>query len=122
VGSGAVTSEFQPNTVLFGDRAGLGRWEIGHYRQHLRYVQFLARLTPPIVIADYPIITMGNTDLERRIFLNEHQIVHELLRPVANVEGIDLSLVDLKKPEEFYVWQDVHAQEHTLIDLAFGLS
>jgi hypothetical protein len=88
----------------------------------LHYLAYLAGLSPPVIIADQPIITMGNTDLERRIFLNSHQIMHELIRPYANVTGIDLALVDLKKEEEFYIWLDVHAEEHALIDQAFGLA
>lgn len=117
-----MSTEFDPPIFLFGDRAAQGRWEIGHYRQHLRYLSYLASLTTPVVIADQPIITMGTTDLERRIFLNSHQILHELIRPYANVTGIDLALVDLKNEEQFYVWLDVHATEHDLIDQAFGLS
>jgi hypothetical protein len=35
-------TQFSPNLVAFGDQAGLGAWEVGHYRQHLAYNQFLA--------------------------------------------------------------------------------
>ena len=117
-----MTTEFDPTDFLPGDRAGQGRWEIGHYRQHQRYLEFLAGQDPPIIIAEQPIITMGNTDLERKIFLNSHQVAHELIRPYANVTGIDLALVDFKNEEEFFVWLDVHASEHALLDQAFGLT
>jgi hypothetical protein len=117
-----MATEFDPDIYEFGDRAGQGRWEIGHYRQHLRYLALLASLSPPIILADQPIITMGTTDLEHRIWLQSHQLMHGLLRPYANVTGIDLSLVDLTNEEQFYVWLDVHSDEHALIDQAFGLT
>ncbi len=117
-----LTSEFAPNTFLFGDRAGQGRWEIGHFRQHLRYEAVLAARSPPVIIATQPIMTIGSTDLERRIFLNSHNTEHELLRPYANVTGIDLSAVDLTDEEQFYTWLDDHAEEHALLDVAFGVT
>lgn len=117
-----MSSEFDPNVFIFQDRAGQGRWEIGHYRQHVRYNQVLASFATPVIIPIQPLMTMGNTDLERRIFLNSHENLHEAIRPYANVTGIDLSLVDFEDEEEFYSWMDVHAQEHALIDAAFGLA
>jgi hypothetical protein len=116
-----MSSEFNPPIFAFGDRAGQGRWEIGHYRQHLRYLAVLSARTPPVIIADQPIITMGSTDLERKIWLQSHEVMHELIRPYANVTGIDLALVDLNDPEEWYVWADTHANEHALLDSAFGV-
>ena len=44
-----MTTEFDPTDFLPGDRAGQGRWEIGHYRQHQRYLEFLAGQDPPII-------------------------------------------------------------------------
>lgn len=117
----AVSTEFFPNLYLFGDRAGQGRWEIGHYRQHLRYQQLFAQQNPPFIVPDHPIVLMGKTDLERRIWLNDHQAVHEILRSRANVNGIDLSQVNLNDPHDFLTWLDAHATEHALIDLALGL-
>ena len=117
-----MATEFDPDIFLFGDRGSQGRWEIGHFRQHLRYLDVLARQNPPIILSDEAIITMGQTNLEHRIWLNSHQVMHELLRPYANVTGIDLALVDLRKEEEFYTWLDLHSQEHKLIDTAFGVS
>ena len=115
-------SEFNPSIFLYGDRAGQGRWEIGHYRQHLNYVTFLAKRTPaPVIIPDHPLITIGTTDLERRVWLEDHAATHGVLRAYANVTWIDLSEVDFESPEEFNIWLDSHALEHSLIDSAFGL-
>jgi hypothetical protein len=117
-----MSSEFAPNSFQFGDRAGQGRWEIGHYRQHLRYLSALAARSPPVILADHPIMTIGSTDLERRIFLNDHATVHNLLRPYANVTGIDLSAVNLTDEEQFYTWLDDHCSEHALLDAAVGVA
>ena len=114
-------TEFAPSIFLFGDRAGQGRWEIGHYRQHLNYLTYLAGLTNPVVIPDYPLLTIGESDLQRRVWLESHQEIHSILRTYANVTGIDLSAVDFNNQEELSVWLDSHATEHALIDAAFGL-
>ena len=116
-----MASEFQPTDFVFGDRAGQGLWEIGHYRQHVRYVQFLATQAVPILIADHPMITMGNNDFERKIWLQDHANAHLTLRVYANVTGVDLAAVDFNDRDEFLIWLDSHATEHSLIDQAFGL-
>lgn len=116
-----MATEFFPNIYLFGDRAGQGRWEIGHYRQHLRYRDLLAASNPPFILPDHPLIVVGKTPLERRIWLNDHQSVHALLRARTNVSGIDLSQVNLDDPHDFLTWLDAHATEHSLIDANLGL-
>lgn len=116
-----MASEFQPTTFIFGDRAGQGLWEIGHYRQHVRYVTTLAGQSVPILIADHPLMTMGKNDFERRIWLQDHANVHVILRSYANVTGVDLAAVDFNDPDQFTVWLDAHATEHSLIDQAFGI-
>jgi hypothetical protein len=114
-------TEFSPNLVLFGDRAGLGRWLIGHYRQHLNYTSALAAKTPPIYIADHPIMDIGDTPAERRIWLDDHEAVHAILRGYLNVTGGDLSQLDFTKEAGWYLWLEAHANEHALFDQALGL-
>jgi hypothetical protein len=114
-------TEFVPSIFLYGDRAGQGRWEIGHYRQHVTYVTHLATRANPVLIPDHPLMVIGTTDLERRVWLEDHAATHGALRELANVSGIDLSEVDFENPEEFNVWLDSHSLEHSLIDAAFGL-
>jgi hypothetical protein len=116
-----MPSEFNPTVFLPGDRAGQGRWEVGHYRQHIKYVTHLAGLATPILIADHPLMTIGENDLQRRLWLEDHQATHEILRTYADVTGIDLSAVDFDDPHEVTIWLDTHATEHSLIDQAFGL-
>lgn len=117
-----MSSEFQPTLFLFGDRAGLGAWEIGHYRQHLRYLTHLESLPQPIVIQDYPIMHVGNNEAQRKVWLRDHESIHAIVRGYANVTSIDLSVVDFENPEQVYEWLQAHALEHQLIDTAFGLS
>jgi hypothetical protein len=116
-----MATEFDPSIFSLGDRAGQGRWEVGHYRQHLHYLTKLAGLSPAIIIADHPILRMGVSDVQRKLWLADHANVHNILRQYTNVSGIDLSAVDINDPNEFQVWLDSHATEHQLIDQALGL-
>lgn len=118
-----MTTEFLANTVVFGDQPGLGEWEIGHFRQHLRYNGVLAARSPAVVIPVFPIMNLvGMTDQEVFFWLDAHENWHEQIRPFANVTGINLSFFDVRSPDSFYEWQDLHSAEHNLIDRAFGLA
>lgn len=117
-----MASEFQPTTFVFGDRAGQGMWEIGHARQHQRYVFYLMNQSVPILVADHPILTMGKTDFERKVWLQDHANLHNQLRSIGNITGIDLAAVDFTDRSQFTVWLDDHASEHSLIDFRFGLT
>lgn len=114
-------TEFNPTVFLWGDRAGQGRWEMGHYRQHVNYVTHLSNLIIPVLIPDHPLMTIGQNRLEQKIWLEDHAATHDQLRIQANVTGIDLSEVDFQNEHEFTVWLDAHATEHALIDAAFGI-
>lgn len=114
-------TEFVPDVFVWGDRAGQGRWEVGHYRQHENYVTFLARLFIPILIPTHPMLSIGATKLEQKLWLEDHAAAHEQLRIEANVTGVDLASVDFEDVKQFQSWLDDHAREHHLIDVAFGL-
>jgi hypothetical protein len=116
-----MATQFLPNTFEFGDAAGLGAWLVGHYRQHLAYNDHIAiNTTPSVQIDEYDILTVEGGRLGARLWLNDHNSWHELIRPFANVTGVDLSSVDMSKQDEFYEWIDLHNQEHAAIDAAFG--
>jgi hypothetical protein len=117
-----MPSEFEPTLFAFGDEAGFGQWLDGHYRQHLRYNAALAARSPPVIIANYPILTIDAGQKGLRFWLDAHESWHEQIRPYANVIGIDLSEVDFKNPDDFYQWLDVHNEEHSELDLAFGVA
>ena len=50
-----MSSEFTINEVAFNDPAGMGAYEVGHYRQHLDYQAVLAARSPPIILPTFPI-------------------------------------------------------------------
>ncbi len=116
-----MATEFVLNTLEFGDAAGWGTWLVGHFRQHLRYNAVLAGRTPSVQIATFNILQMGASALEKRFWLDAHQSWHALLRPFANVTGIDLASVDIDDRNQFYGWIDLHNQEHRVLDQAFGV-
>lgn len=117
-----MASEFQPSIFAFGDAAGAGQYLVGHFRQHLRYNSVLASKTPPVVIPVFPILSVDGGKIGRRSWLEDHANWHNLLRPLANVTGIDLSTVDMDNEQEFYGWIDSHNLEHQLLDIAFGVA
>ena len=117
-----MTTEFSVNLVAFGDTAGLGLWLDGHYRQHLRYNAVLAAQVPAVIINVYPILNMGTNEREVRLWLDAHETWHELIRPLANVTGINLANIDFDDVTAWYEWQDVHNSEHRLLDTAFGVA
>lgn len=120
--SGTVTSQFQLNTLAFGDSAGWGEWLIGHYRQHLAYVTVLATRATPIEINIQPILSIDGGETGLRFWLDAHANWHNDIRPYANVTGIDLSQVNFHNQWEFYGWVDLHNQEHAALDQAFGVA
>jgi hypothetical protein len=117
-----MTTQFQPNTLAFGDAAGLGAWLVGHYRQHLAYNDFLAAKSPPVILSPYNILTIEGGKTGRRFWLEDHASWHGQIRPYANVTGIDLASVDMDDEAQFYGWIDLHNQEHAEFDVAFGLA
>ena len=119
-----MASEFQVSQVEFGDTVGLGAWEVGHARQHLRYNDVLAAATPPVILAPIPLFRIGENEEEIRAWFQDHYFnVHLPLRQFANISGgSDFSYVDLSSPESFYDFLDVHFIEHSLLDVALGLA
>lgn len=118
-----MASEFQVSQVEFGDIVGLGAWQVGHARQHLRYLAALAARSPPVILADIPLLRIGEDKEEIRTWFQDHYFnVHLPLRLYAGVSGgSDFSFVDLSSPEAFYDFLDVHFIEHTLLDAALGV-
>lgn len=121
MGVAAVTSQFQPNLVEWGDIPGLGEWEVGHYRQHLAYQAALAARTPPVIIATYPIFHVGDDPKQVHAWLISHENLHEVLRSYANITSSNLSDVDWGQENQFYEWLDIHNLEHQLLDKVFNV-
>ena len=117
-----MSTEFDPWEYLFGDRAGESRWLIGHFRQHLAYWNALAAQSPSIIIADHPLLRRGESKLEKKIWVNDHAIVHSQLRVYTGISGDDYSQIDLDNPKVLDTFFEDHNQEHLLLDQALGLA
>ena len=114
-----MTNEFQLTFLEYGDSAGLGAYEIGHYRQHRNYVDALAAQN--ITIPDIPILhILGDNPAELAQWLNDHEGLHELLRQHSGVTGVNLADLNPQSAEDFYIWLDNHAAEHRAFDAKFG--
>ena len=114
-----MANYFQLNLVVYGDRPGLGVYEVGHFLQHQQYLQILAG--QGVILPDYDILHMqSENENEFAWWLNQHEIIHELLRQQAGSGGVNLSYLDPKSPEEWELWQEAHRAEHALFDQHFG--
>lgn len=114
---------FEPDLVAFGDPAGYGQFDIGHYREHLQFIQVLGGLPTPIEIPDYPLFSfLGAPQQASQQLIGIHYTAHELLRAATGVQGIDLSAIDFSKNDGFEDWLNYHRQEHAQIRAALGLS
>lgn len=113
---------FQPDQVSFGDGAGYGDWDTGHAREHITFVQAFAGRTPPVLLADYPLLAFLTGGPARKSVLESHAKVHTLIRPLVGISGIDLSGVDLDNEGQFYDWLGRHAEEHRQIRQFLGMT
>lgn len=112
---------FQPDVVLPRDPIGFGQWLQNHGYEHLRMATLSAKLSTPAVIPDYDLFYWdGNDNNAIQSWLIFHEQIHEALRVPANVTGIDLSAVNLKDDEEWFIWLDDHAAEHQALRSFFG--
>ena len=124
--STSVPNLFALNQVVYGDKPGLGAYEVGHFLQHQQYLRILAGSN--LLLPDYNILRMGGSDPQRFLgedanefaaWLADHETIHELLRQQANVTAL-LPGLDPQSPASWVQWQDAHAQEHRLFDIHFG--
>jgi hypothetical protein len=63
---------------------------------------------------------LGDNPNEFATWLNDHADIHNVLRELTNVSGIDLSLFDIRSPDQWYLWQQAHAEDHAQFDAALG--
>ena len=118
-----MASEFQANEVLYGDVPGFGEWQVGHARQHLRYLSVLAARSPPVILPDIPLFRIGDNQIEISTWFRTHYFdVHVALRNQTGITGVDFSVVDLANPQYFYDFIENHNAEHALLDTALGVA
>ncbi|HZP77531.1 MAG TPA: hypothetical protein VFB45_15410 [Pseudolabrys sp.] len=112
---------FFHNVVLPDDPNGFGIWLIEHYREHLQFVQIGLNLTPPTFIPDYALQSWSDKPAQQTAWLNSHQEIHNTLRNLTGVSGIDLSVVDLDNAASWLLWMDAHAAEHVALEQVLGV-
>ena len=113
--------QFQPDQVSFGDLAGYGAFDIGHYREHLQFVQALAAQVPPVLLYDFDLSTFLTAGSARQSQIQSHAQVHTLIRAALGITGSDLSVANLDDQGGFYDFLGYHATEHAAIRQALGI-
>jgi hypothetical protein len=114
--------DFQPAQVLFGDPAGYSIWDIGHWREHLNFVQALAQQSPVILLPAPDLGAILSGGPTARESMDTHQSIHELLRRYTNVQGTDYTDYRLDEEGEFYSFLNYHEAEHMQIRAVLGLT
>lgn len=113
---------FFHTVVLPNDPSGFGVWLLEHYYQHEQFVSLGLTQSPTQFIPDYAIQDWSDEPGIVKQWLNVHQQIHDALRDWTGVQGIDLSTVDLNDHDAWFEWMDAHAQEHSLINSALGIT
>lgn len=113
--------QFAPDQVTFGDVPGLGMWDVGHYREHLQFVQILGDQTPAILLSDYDFSQMLTAGALRSSIWETHSEAHNLLRQITSVSGVDYSQFNLDSAEDFYNFTGYHSLEHQQLRQALGI-
>lgn len=115
-----MSATFFHNVVLPDDPNGFGVWLMEHYREHIQFVLIALNQTPPVYIPDYAIQSWSDKPAERAAWMDSHQQIHNALRNMTGVSGIDLSVVDLENTVSWFLWFDAHAAEHVALETALG--
>jgi len=114
---------FFHDQFLFGDEAAFGQYREEHWLEHIQFVQIAQAQSPtPILIPDYDLTSWHDSDAFRFNWLNTHQQVHDRLRQITGVTGVNLAEVNLQNESEFYQWIDAHRNEHFQLRAAFGIT
>jgi hypothetical protein len=113
--------QFAPDQCEFGDVPGYGIWDIGHWREHIQLVLLFAAQTPQVLIPnpDFGGILSGGGII--RESLDQHQIVHDLLRQQTGVAGVDYTDIKLDQQTDFYSFMGMHADEHRQLRQVLGI-
>lgn len=117
-----MTVNFQPDIVLPKDPAGFGHWLTGHYYEHIVLAKKCAALTTPVNVPNFDVLSWKDEPEFVQQWLVNHQAMHSQIRVGTNVTGIDFSLVDFSKDDEFLEWMDDHSQEHITFRGILGIT
>jgi hypothetical protein len=114
---------FAHDQFLFGDQEAFALYRVEHWYEHIQFVQIgQAQMPTPILIPDYDLGSWHDSTAFARNWLVTHESLHELLRGITGVSGVNLADVDLSNESEFYTWLDAHRIEHAQLRTAFGIT
>lgn len=114
--------QFAPSQVTFNDNpVGYGQFDIGHYREHIQFVQVLAARSPVILLPDPDFGAMLMGGRSQRESMEQHQVVHDLLRQITGVQGVDYTDFRMDDESDFYSFLSYHETEHAQIRAALGI-
>jgi hypothetical protein len=113
---------FFHDQFLFGDQAAFAQYRQEHWYEHIQFVQIAQAQTVPILIPDYDLTSWQDSTEFVRNWLVTHESLHEDLRSITGVSGVNLADVDFSKEAEFYTWLDAHRTEHAQLRTAFGIT
>jgi hypothetical protein len=117
-----MSINFQPDVCLPKDPTGFGFWRSGHYYEHVVLAQKCLSLAKPAIVPNYDIYSWRDEPELVQQWLVNHNSMHQAIRQATNVTGIDFSLVDFSKDDEFLSWMDDHASEHAAFRQILGIS
>lgn len=111
-----VNQEFIP-----GDMEGFAVWRSQHYYEHLQFNLIARNIPNPVILPEYDIYSWDNDPKFAKLWLDGHYEIHQALRQLSGVSGIDLQNVDFTNQEQVFIWLESHSQEHILLEEAFGI-
>jgi hypothetical protein len=113
---------FFHDTVLPHDPTGFSIWLQEHWLEHTQFVRIFQAQAPPIFIPEFNFALWQDDKKVISAWLEAHQATHNSLRTFTGVSGIDLADVDLSQDDQWFTWMDTHADEHSLLRAALGIT
>jgi hypothetical protein len=113
---------FFHDIYVFGDQDAAAVWRQEHQYEHTQFVTLFQGQPNPVDLPDYDLTSWQEDPAFRTMWLTAHESVHELLRDLTGVTGVNLADVDLTQEDEFYDWLDDHSTEHAEIRTALGIT
>lgn len=115
-----MSVNFQPDICLPNDPQGFGRWLNGHALEHQVINQKL--FSKGIVVPDFNLLYWNDQPMVVQSWLQTHETAHQIIESALNISSVDFSQVDLTNDDEWFSWQEDHANEHLIIRQILGIT
>lgn len=116
-----MTSVFVHTDFIPGDKEGFGLWRAEHTYEHERLNLLCRNLVNPRIIPEYDILSWNDDPEIRKDWLEGHTDMHQALRDITGVTGVDLNLVDWNDAVQLLSWLENHSSEHAVLDQILGV-